>query len=97
MTVGVAVGVSVGGKVGSRVAVAVSLGGGKTNAVWVCAAPAVATTIVCMRPGSEVGFAPAGAERLGNAHPSVSANIASRNTSFCMERVFMFATASLPG
>lgn len=94
ITVAVGVCVSVGVKVGGNVAVNVSAGGGSTRAVWVCAAPAVATTIVCMRPGSVVGFGATGPGRPGTAHANMTGSTESRNTIFLMECVFMFASQS---
>ena len=91
--VAVAVGVSVGVKLGGNVAVDVSAGGGSTSAVCVCAAPAVATTIVWMEPGLEVGFGATGDENgsPGSAHASRTDNTASRMTDVFIECMLMFA------
>jgi len=89
MNVAVAVGVSVGVKLGGNVAVDVSAGGGSTSAVCVCAAPAVATTIVWMDPGAEVGFDATGAGMPGNTHASRTSSVTSGRMNFLKERVFM--------
>jgi len=89
MTVAVGVGVSEGIALGTRVNVGVSVGGGDTKAVWVCAAPAVATTIVWMTPGFGVGFVAFGEGSTGKAQAKRSSNVASGRMSFLRKAVFM--------
>ncbi len=83
-----AVGVSVGVEVGIGVDVEVLVGDGITNAVCVCAAPAVATTIVCMAPGSVVGFEATDSGSPGTAHANRTNSTTNGNRIF-FEGVFM--------
>ena len=68
ITVGVEVGVSVGVAVGKGVEVDVIVGDGITRAVCVCAAPAVATTIVSTDPGAGEGLDTGGVANKGTSH-----------------------------
>jgi hypothetical protein len=97
MTVAVAVGVSDGVELGTNVDIKVSVGGGSNIAVWVWAAPAVATTIVWMVSRTAVGFDATGVGSPGSAH-AISRNSAeSKKESFLMDCTFMVSNPSLPG
>jgi len=86
MTVGVDVSVSVGVRLGTNVGVIVMVGEGFTSAVWVWAAPAVATTIVSREPGGGGdGFERAGTARPGNSHASTTDNATNKRRSFFAE------------
>ena len=75
MNVAVSVGVAVRVSVGVNVIVGVKVGDGRTSAVIVCAAPAVATTIVSMEPGAAgSGFEVVGNGSAGIAHASRTSN-----------------------
>ena len=84
MIVSVAVGVSVGVEVGASVDVEVLVAVGMTRAVWVWAAPAVATTIVSRDPGAGAwsGSETAGNEIAGNSHASKISTVAKMGMSF---------------
>lgn len=92
MTVAVGVGVSEGVELGTNVDIKVSVGGGSHIAVWVWAAPAVATTIVWMVSRTAVGFDASGEGSPGSAHASSRNSAESKNEIFFMDCTFIVPT-----